>query len=285
MENHINSDTYLYKHTPRASLCCLLEGFILELRLSLIKVMIIVPTLFLALFFLLCSPPYFDNMIQFVSAERIRGNSTNDNLTGTPDNDRISGSGGNDTLVGLEGSDEIDGGRDMDTISGSEDNDYLIGGSQNDVIRGDEGDDEAEGNDRDDKMSGGPGNDSLFGGTGRDNINGEDGNDNLFGGAGNDILYGGKGKDYFNCGLGKDNIADFNETEGDGKSYNCESQQNVKVQSDISQAEQCPEKVQSFIQRTQDAMNSGEYGQWRSGVVNEIQQLNKECPEQMQGKQ
>lgn len=109
-------------------------------------------------------------------------------------------------------------------------------------------------------MSGGPGNDSLFGGTGRDNINGEDGNDNLYGGLGNDILYGGKGKDYFNCGLGKDNIADFNTTEGDGKSYNCESQQNVKVQSDISQAEQCPAKVQSLIQRTQDAMNSGEYG-------------------------
>ena len=121
---------------------------------------------------------------------------------------------------------------------------------------------------------------------GRDNMSGDDGNDNLFGGSGNDILFGGKGKDYFNCGLGKDNIADFNTTEGDGKSYNCESQQNIKqAQYDISHAEQCSARVQSFIQRAQDAMNSGEYGQWRSRVVHELQQLNKECPEQMQGQQ
>jgi hypothetical protein len=53
-------------------------------------------------------------MLQFVSAERIGGKSTNDNLTGTPDNDLISGSGGNDTSVGLAGIDEIDGGRDME---------------------------------------------------------------------------------------------------------------------------------------------------------------------------
>ena len=79
--------------------------------------MIIVPTLLFALFLLLSSPPYFDNMILFVSAERIRGNSTNDDLTGTPDNDRISGSGGNDTLVGLAGIDEIDGGRDIDVVA------------------------------------------------------------------------------------------------------------------------------------------------------------------------
>src|SRR5215216_1891684 len=105
------------------------EGFTLELRMSLIKVMIIiVPTLFLAIFSLLCYPPYFDNIILSVLAERIRGNSTNDDLTGTPDNDRISGSGGNDTLVGLAGNDEIDGGRGMDIISGSDGDDYLIGG-------------------------------------------------------------------------------------------------------------------------------------------------------------
>jgi hypothetical protein len=39
------------------------------------------------------------------------------------------------------------------------------------------------------------------------------------------------------------------------------------------------------MQKAQDAMNSGEYGQWRSRVVNEVQQLTKECPEQMQGNQ
>jgi Ca2+-binding RTX toxin-like protein len=246
---------------------------------------VIVPTLFLAIFLLLYSTPYFDNTILYVLAERIRGNSTNDDLTGTPDNDRISGSGGNDTLVGLAGNDEIDGGPGIDIITGSEGDDYLIGGQHSDVIRGDEGNDEAEGNDRDDKMSGGPGNDLLLGGLGRDNVSGGGGNDNLFGGSGDDILSGGTGKDYFNCGLGKDIVEDFNATEGDGKSYNCESQQNIKAQYDISHAQQCSARVQSFIQRAQDAMNTGEYGQWRSTSNAELQQLNKECPEQMQGYQ
>jgi trimeric autotransporter adhesin len=70
-------------------------------------------------------------------------------------------------------------------------------------------------------MSGGIGNDLLFGGRGRDTINGEDGNDLLFGGPGDDTLSGGKGKDFFNCGLGK--VADFNQVEGDSRSYNCET--------------------------------------------------------------
>jgi Ca2+-binding RTX toxin-like protein len=72
-------------------------------------------------------------------------------------------------------------------------------------------------------MSGGIGNDLLFGGRGRDTINGEDGNDLLFGGPSDDSMSGGSGKDYFNCGLGKDKVADFNQAEGDGRSYNCES--------------------------------------------------------------
>jgi Ca2+-binding RTX toxin-like protein len=123
----------------------------------------------------------------------------------------------------------------------------------------------------------------LLGGPGDDSISGEDGNDNLFGGSGDDILSGGKGKDYFNCGLGEDNILDFNATEGDGKSYNCEGQLDTKVQSYNNQSEQCSDRVQSLIQGAQDAIDSGEYGQWRSRAVNEIQQLNKECPEQIQG--
>jgi len=77
---------------------------------------------------------------------------------------------------------------------------------------------------------------------------------------GDDILSGGKGKDYFNCGLGKDKVADINATEGDGKSDNCEGQQNIKeAQYDISHTAQCSARVQSFIQRAQDAMNNGEY--------------------------
>jgi hypothetical protein len=58
-----------------------------------------------------------------------------------------------------------------------------------------------------------------------------------------------------------------------------------RAQSEIKQSEQCTAMVQSLIQRAQDAIDGGEYGQWRSGVVNEIQQLNKDCPEQMQGQQ
>jgi len=135
-------------------------------------------------------------------------------------------------------------------------------------------------------MSGGAGNDLLLGGRGRDNVNGEDGNDNLLRGPSDDILSGGKGKDYFNCGLGKYTVTDFNQTEGDIIPNNCESQQSAKeAQYNISHAQQCSARVQSFMQKAQDAMNSGEYGQWRIRVVHELQQLNKECPEQMQGQQ
>jgi RTX calcium-binding nonapeptide repeat (4 copies) len=144
-------------------------------------------------------------------------------------------------------------------------------------------------------------------GPGDDSISGEDGNDNLFGGSGDDNLAGGKGKDYFNCGLGKDNVSDLNATEGDGKSYNCEGQEDIKVQSNINTSEQsnintseqsnintseqsviitpeqCSVRLQSLIEEAQVAIDSGEYGQWRSQVASEIQLLNKDCPEQMQG--
>jgi Ca2+-binding RTX toxin-like protein len=68
---------------------------------------------------------FIDNVIQFVSAERISGTPQNDNLTGTPANDRIIGSVGNDTLIGLAGIDERDGGRGIYVIEGTENDDYL----------------------------------------------------------------------------------------------------------------------------------------------------------------
>ncbi|HEY9386029.1 MAG TPA: hypothetical protein VIP70_03235, partial [Nitrososphaeraceae archaeon] len=73
--------------------------------------------------------------------------------------------------------------------------------------------------------------------------------------------------------------------EGDGKSYNCEGQENIKVQSNINKSEHCSARVQSLILEAQAAIDSGEYGQWRSSVLSEIQRLNKDCPEQMQGQQ
>ena len=37
------------------------------------------------------------------------------------------------------------------------------------------------------------------------------------------------------------------------------NQQNIEAQNRISQAEQCTARVQSFAQRAQDAINSGQY--------------------------
>ena len=53
-------------------------------------------------------------------------------------------------------------------------------------------------------------------------LNGNDGNDLLSGGNGNDELTGGKGADKFDCGAGKDKITDFNPSECDIKSTDCE---------------------------------------------------------------
>ena len=45
----------------------------------------------------------------------------------------------------------------------------------------------------------------------------------VIGGEGNDILTGGKGTNRFICGGGEDTITDFNETEGDTKTADCEN--------------------------------------------------------------
>ena len=66
------------------------------------------------------------------------------------------------------------------------------------------------------------GNDVLFGGIGNDNLEGDDGNDDLYGGPGADVLIGGEGTDHFDCGTGVDRTVDYNTTQGDIKSFNCE---------------------------------------------------------------
>ena len=63
----------------------------------------------------------------------------------------------------------------------------------------------------------------MYGGSGNDIISDESGNDRLFGGPGDDAFFGGPGEDYFDCGLGRDEIMDFDQAEGDTRSYNCEN--------------------------------------------------------------
>jgi Ca2+-binding RTX toxin-like protein len=46
---------------------------------------------------------------------------------------------------------------------------------------------------------------------------------NVIGGEGDDILIGGGGANRFICGGGEDTITDYNETEGDTKTADCEN--------------------------------------------------------------
>ena len=106
---------------------------------------------------------------------------------GTPQSDAISGTNGADKIAALGGSDAVDARGGADNVAGGDDSDRMNGGSGNDI------------------MSGGNGNDQMNGGNG------------------NDLLTGGDGADQFNCGAGTDRIADFDQTEGDTKTADCES--------------------------------------------------------------
>jgi Ca2+-binding RTX toxin-like protein len=88
---------------------------------------------------------------------------------------------------------------------------------------GTEGDDNMNGDSDSNLMYGLGGDDQLSGGEGSDGLHGGSGNDELTGGSGDDILYGSPGEDSFNCGSGNDQIINFNESEGDTKSDDCES--------------------------------------------------------------
>jgi Ca2+-binding RTX toxin-like protein len=46
---------------------------------------------------------------------------------------------------------------------------------------------------------------------------------NIIGGEGDDLLTGGNGANRFVCGGGEDTITDYNETEGDTKTADCEN--------------------------------------------------------------
>ena len=116
-------------------------------------------------------------------------------------------------------------------IYGTPTNDYIVGTSHDDKINGDFGDDQLKGRDGDDIIQGGGGSDKIYGqdgddfllgGFGDDLIVGGNGNDNLLGGPDDDTLIGGPGKDYFNCGEGQDVIVDFDTSDGDTRTQDCE---------------------------------------------------------------
>jgi Ca2+-binding RTX toxin-like protein len=125
----------------------------------------------------------------------IRGTNNDDTIIGTFLNDRIFGRDGDDTLNGAYGSDTIEGNDGEDTVQGAE---------------------------LDDQIYGDKGNDVLSGGDGNDYISAGDGTDELYSGFGDDTLRGGDGADYFDCGFGFDVVLDYDKSEGDVFTMDCE---------------------------------------------------------------
>ena len=85
------------------------------------------------------------------------------------------------------------------------------------------GDDDMRGDAGHNSISGLSGNDQLSAGPGPDILHGGPENDQLSAGPGGDLLYGSIGTDSFRCGAGTDRIVDFNPSEGDTKSNDCEN--------------------------------------------------------------
>jgi Ca2+-binding RTX toxin-like protein len=99
-------------------------------------------------------------------------------------------------------------------VDGTESNDNISGIAEHSIIKGNGGND---------IIKAGNGSDLIQGGRGNDKIYGERGNDILFGGSGDDVLTGGKGADIYYCGEGQDLVTDYNSTEGDMRSSDCET--------------------------------------------------------------
>ena len=117
-------------------------------------------------------------------------------------------------IFGTSGNDlSLLGNSAINVVFGLAGDDTIKGGLAGDFLCGDVGNDKIYGEDGADKLLGFDGNDEIHGGAG---------NDNVRGGAGNDVLYGEAGKDRFECGPGTDTIIDFNGSEGDTKTSDCE---------------------------------------------------------------
>lgn len=119
------------------------------------------------------------------------------------------------------------GGPGNDILSGA---DLAIGGLGNDIIDFADCDGVAYGGEDNDQLSAGDYGIEAHGDNGDDILAGAAGEvDLLFGDAGNDRLTGGGGgeeegdSDSFSCGSGIDTITDFNPSEGDTKTADCEN--------------------------------------------------------------
>lgn len=135
------------------------------------------------------------------------------------------------TIAGNNDGTVIDGTSREDIIIGTELNNVISGKDSSDVINGAVGADTINGNDGDDTIQeadgsgqayGKDGNDVISGGFEPDYLSGGRGNDELYGGDDDDTLRGGSGADYFDCGFGFDTVLDFDASEGDSHSADCE---------------------------------------------------------------
>ena len=141
---------------------------------------------------------------------------------------------------GGSGDDEINGSSEcsLDRVFGGAGNDEIFqaneltkGGSGNDIITfgdcggvayGDRGDDELSGGDARVELHGGGGDDILRSNEGGE-LFGDNGDDTLYGSGVGSSLTGGKGADKFICDSSEDTMTDFNASEGDTKTENCEN--------------------------------------------------------------
>jgi Ca2+-binding RTX toxin-like protein len=141
--------------------------------------------------------------------EETEDNTVTAGVSGVP----IYGSKGANTIIGTPNDDLIYGRNQPENING------LTG---SDIIFGKGGDDNIQGAQLDDRLYGEDGDDVLMGSYENDYLSGGDGNDQLFGGEHDDTLRGGKGANLFNCGTGFDVVVDFDSSNGDIRTNDCE---------------------------------------------------------------
>ncbi|MGK7900841.1 MAG: hypothetical protein AB4352_05390 [Hormoscilla sp.] len=141
-----------------------------------------------------------------ILADRISGETGNDQIRGNEGDDVINGGAGNDNILGQAGDDILNGDADSDQVQGNEGDDVVNGGAGNDTLFGQAGDDILTGGAGDDLLQAGAGNNVLYGNSGNDTLFGDADRDTLIGGAGNDVLSAGAGDDLLVGGSGDDRM-------------------------------------------------------------------------------